>query len=112
MEITQLQDFMETAERGRFRRAAKVLYTTQPSVSARIKALETEMGFQSSTGHHAVIYGWHRSGHVSHTPILTRSAMTARDIATTCRLSSQMTSTMGLRRSAAVATRAPKAPNL
>ena len=44
MELTQLQDFMEASKRGRFRRAAEALFTTQPSASARIKAMETEMG--------------------------------------------------------------------
>ena len=44
MELAQLQAFSEAAERGSFRRAAEALMTTQPSVSARIQALETEMG--------------------------------------------------------------------
>ena len=44
MELAQLQAFSEAAERGSFRRAAEALLTTQPSVSARIQALETEIG--------------------------------------------------------------------
>ena len=44
VEFTQLQAFLEAAERGIFRRAAGALFLSQPSVSARIKALEDEMG--------------------------------------------------------------------
>ncbi len=44
MEFAQLQAFLEAAERGSFRRAAEALFLSQPSVSARIQALEDEMG--------------------------------------------------------------------
>ncbi|MFQ6025980.1 MAG: LysR family transcriptional regulator, partial [Dehalococcoidia bacterium] len=40
----QIQAFLAAAECGSFRRAAEVLSGTQPSVSARIKALESELG--------------------------------------------------------------------
>ena len=44
MELTQLETFLEAAERGSFRRAAEALFITQPSVSARVRALEEELG--------------------------------------------------------------------
>ena len=44
MELAQLRAFLEAAERGSFRRAAEALYLTQPSLSARIHALEEELG--------------------------------------------------------------------
>ncbi len=44
MEIPQLEAFLEAAERGSFRRAADALYLSQPSVSARVQALEDEVG--------------------------------------------------------------------
>ena len=44
MELIQLQAFLEAAALGSFRRAAAALNTSQPSVSARIQALEAEMG--------------------------------------------------------------------
>ena len=44
MELGQLAAFVEAAEQGSFRRAAKALFLTQPSVSARIQALEDELG--------------------------------------------------------------------
>ena len=44
MEFIQVQAFLEAAALGSFRRAAAALNTSQPSVSARIQALEAEMG--------------------------------------------------------------------
>ena len=44
MEIPQLEAFLEAADRGSFRRAADALYLSQPSVSARVQALEEEVG--------------------------------------------------------------------
>lgn len=44
MEIPQLEAFLEAASRGSFRRAADALYLSQPSVSARVQALEDEVG--------------------------------------------------------------------
>lgn len=44
MEIAQLEAFLEASKRGSFRRAAEGLYVTQPALSARIHALEQEMG--------------------------------------------------------------------
>ena len=43
MELAQIQAFISAAERGSFVRAAQALILTQPSLSARIKALETEL---------------------------------------------------------------------
>ncbi len=44
MEIAQLEAFLEASRRGSFRRAAEGLYVTQPALSARIHALEQQMG--------------------------------------------------------------------
>ena len=44
MELSQLEAFLAAAERGSFRRAAKALFLTQPSLSARVQTLETELG--------------------------------------------------------------------
>ncbi len=44
MELAQLRAFLEAAERGSFRRAAEALFLTQPSLSARVHALEEELG--------------------------------------------------------------------
>ena len=44
MEFTQLEAFLEAANRGSFRRAADALYLSQPSVSARVQTLESEVG--------------------------------------------------------------------
>ena len=44
MELAQLRAFLEAAERGSFRRAAEALYLTQPSLSARVHALEEDLG--------------------------------------------------------------------
>ena len=43
MELAQLQVFLEAAERGSLRRAAEALNLTQPSVSARVRALEVDL---------------------------------------------------------------------
>ena len=44
MELRQLDAFVEVARQGSFTRAAHNLYLTQPSLSARIHALEREVG--------------------------------------------------------------------
>ncbi len=44
MEFSQLEAFLEAANRGSFRRAADALYLSQPSVSARVQILESEVG--------------------------------------------------------------------
>ena len=44
MDFPQLEAFLEAANRGSFRRAADALYLSQPSVSARVQALEDEVG--------------------------------------------------------------------
>jgi len=44
MEIDQLKTFVAGAAFGGFRRAAEVLFISQPAVSARIKALEHSLG--------------------------------------------------------------------
>ena len=44
MQLTQLEAFLAAAERGSFRRAAEALFLSQPSLSARVHALETELG--------------------------------------------------------------------
>ncbi|WP_458458700.1 LysR family transcriptional regulator [Pseudobutyrivibrio sp.] len=46
MEIKQLKYFVVAADVGSFSEAAKVLYTTQSSVSKVIAALESELGYQ------------------------------------------------------------------
>lgn len=43
MELKQLQFFVVSADMGSFKKAAEVLYTTQPHVSKIIKTLETEL---------------------------------------------------------------------
>jgi DNA-binding transcriptional LysR family regulator len=43
MELAQIQAFIAAAQRGSFVRAAQALILTQPSLSARIHALETEL---------------------------------------------------------------------
>lgn len=43
MELAQIKAFIAAAERGSFVRAAQALILTQPSLSARIHALETEL---------------------------------------------------------------------
>lgn len=44
MELSQLESFLEVARSGSFRRAARALYLSQASLSARIKALEQDLG--------------------------------------------------------------------
>lgn len=44
MELTQIETFIEIVEQGSFRKAAKSLFITQPSVSGRIQILEEELG--------------------------------------------------------------------
>ena len=44
MEFSQLEAFLEAANQGSFRRAADALYLSQPSVSARVQTLESEVG--------------------------------------------------------------------
>lgn len=44
MELGHLRAFVEAAHRGSFSRAAQALVLTQPALSARIQALEREMG--------------------------------------------------------------------
>ena len=44
MDFPQLEAFLEAANRGSFRRAADALYLSQPSVIARVQALEDEVG--------------------------------------------------------------------
>ena len=44
MDFPQLEAFLEAANRGSFRRAADALYLSQPSISARVQALEDEVG--------------------------------------------------------------------
>ena len=46
MEIKQLKYFVVAADVGSFSEAAKVLYTTQSSVSKVIASLEMELGYQ------------------------------------------------------------------
>ncbi len=44
MELNQLKTFVAVAEEGHLTRAADRLYTSQPAVSAQLKALETQLG--------------------------------------------------------------------
>ena len=46
MDLKQLQYFVACAQTGSFSDAAKILYSTQPSVSKVIKALEDTLGMQ------------------------------------------------------------------
>ena len=43
MELSQLQSFIEAANSGSFRGAARAMYLSQPSLSGRIRALEREL---------------------------------------------------------------------
>ena len=47
MDLKQLQYFVACAQAGSFSDAAKILYSTQPSVSKVIKALEDTLGMLS-----------------------------------------------------------------
>ena len=44
--LKQLQYFVVSVESGSFKKAADILYTTQPHISKSIKALETELDVQ------------------------------------------------------------------
>ena len=44
LDLKQLKYFIVCAETGSISEAARLLYTTQPSVSKAIKALENDMG--------------------------------------------------------------------
>lgn len=44
MELYQLRTFLTVAEEGQLTRAAEKLFTSQPAVSAQIRALESELG--------------------------------------------------------------------
>ena len=44
MDLKQLQYFVVSVDCGSFKRAAQLLYTTQPHVSKTVKALEDELG--------------------------------------------------------------------
>jgi DNA-binding transcriptional LysR family regulator len=44
MELYQLKTFVKVAEEGNLTRAAQRLFTSQPAISAQIKALEEELG--------------------------------------------------------------------
>ena len=44
MEIAQIEAFLLSAELGSFRRAAEALGLSQPSLSARVKSIEKELG--------------------------------------------------------------------
>lgn len=46
MDLKQLQYFVVSVESGSFKRAAEMLYTTQPHISKSIKALEMELEIQ------------------------------------------------------------------
>ena len=44
MELYQLNTFVRIADGGSLTRAAELLFTSQPAISAQIKALEDELG--------------------------------------------------------------------
>lgn len=44
MELAQLESFMEAVRAGSFRRAASAMHVTQPTLSARVQALEGDLG--------------------------------------------------------------------
>ncbi|HSI62574.1 MAG TPA: LysR family transcriptional regulator [Candidatus Saccharimonadia bacterium] len=46
MELYQLRTFLTVAEEGNLTRAAEKLFTSQPAVSAQVKALEDELGMK------------------------------------------------------------------
>jgi len=43
MDLKQLQYFVASVDSGSFKKAAEVLYTSQPHISKTIKSLETEL---------------------------------------------------------------------
>lgn len=46
MELYQLKTFVKVADTGNLTRASEALFTSQPAISAQIKALEDELGLQ------------------------------------------------------------------
>src|SRR4051812_13639630 len=44
MQLGQVEGFLEVARRANLSRAADALFVTQPGLTARIRALETEIG--------------------------------------------------------------------
>lgn len=46
MRLEQLQAFVDVAQRGSVSRAAEALFVTQPTLTARLKNLEQEVGAQ------------------------------------------------------------------
>lgn len=46
MLLSRLESFVEVARRGSVSRAAEALFVTQPALTARIKALQTELGVE------------------------------------------------------------------
>ena len=44
MLLSQVEGFLETARQGNLSRAAAALYISQPALTARLRALETELG--------------------------------------------------------------------
>lgn len=46
MELYQLRTFVKVADEGNLTRAAELLFTSQPAISAHIKALEEELGVE------------------------------------------------------------------
>lgn len=46
MELYQLKTFVKVAQAGNLTRASEALFTSQPAVSAQVKALEDELGVQ------------------------------------------------------------------
>lgn len=53
--LRQLKAFVAVAEQGSFTKAAKILYMTQPAVSAQIKALEERLEIQLLERHDKII---------------------------------------------------------
>src|SRR5215212_11596242 len=44
MQLGQIEGFVEVARRSNLSRAAEALFITQPALTARLRALETEIG--------------------------------------------------------------------
>ena len=49
MNYKRLETFIRVAKLGNFRKAAELMHTTQPAISARISALESELGVKLFT---------------------------------------------------------------